>query len=157
MVSDQVKTHGLSKTKFYRHWNSMRNRTLPSYINANAYSHVKISQEWLDFDNFYKDMFESYQKSVEFHGDVNQVTLDRINPLLGYSLENCHWATPKEQSRNKKDTIWVEYKGEKIQLINLTERLNKSYNTVYRRLGRGYTLENALHYEPWQGNRKVCG
>ena len=53
---------------------------------------ITVSEEWLNIDNFLKDMGER----------PKGLSLDRINNDMGYSKENCRWATWKEQSSNKR-------------------------------------------------------
>lgn len=76
------------KTPTYRSWCSMHIRC----SHRKEYSTVDICKSWFDFSNFLKDMGLR----------PNNMTLDRINPELGYYKENCRWATQTTQSRNKK-------------------------------------------------------
>ena len=103
---------------------------------------IAMSDEWLDrscgFDNFVAWSFEN--------GYRNDLTLDRINPNGNYEPSNCRWITIKEQTRNKRNTIWVDYNGKSVQLIELCENLNLKYDTIHDRLiKRGWSLEDVIN------------
>jgi hypothetical protein len=72
-------------------------------------------------------------------------TVDRWpNPHGNYEPGNCRWATPAEQNRNKRNSVWVEHKGERVLLVDLTQGLGLSREMVYGRLKLGWSLEDAL-------------
>jgi hypothetical protein len=90
-------THGMSYSKEYRIWDSMIRRCHNK--NHHAYKSyggrgIKVCDDWRTFDGFFKDMGEK----------PKGMTLERINNDLGYSKENCAWATVAEQSRNRRST-----------------------------------------------------
>ena len=151
LVSKKNTKHGLSTTKFYRHWRSMQDRMSDKYIDRKSYKNISICKRWLKFENFRDDMYKDWIEHNKLFGGRN-TTLDRISVFKGYSKKNCRWATQKEQSRNKKNTIYVEYKGEQIVLIDLCENFNWKFSRIYGRLKRGYSLENAINYKLWQRN-----
>lgn len=104
VVSCGCSNHKMSKTRFYRVWRKMHERCYKTYAtNYKWYGGkgVKISIEWNDFLTFKKDMYESYLKHIENHGE-NDTTLDRIDPTKDYSLSNCRWATWEIQANNKR-------------------------------------------------------
>ena len=101
ITSAKNKTHGMSNTRFYKRWRSMFDRISPKYICAKDYKDVTICERWSKFNNFYKDMFDSYKLHKDIFGE-RQTTLDRVNPFGNYELSNCRWATFSEQNYNTK-------------------------------------------------------
>jgi hypothetical protein len=50
-------------------------------------------------------------------------SVDRIDPERGYSPDNCRWATPTEQSRNRRNVQKVFCDGGFLPWIDVMERL----------------------------------
>lgn len=90
-------SHGKSRTRVYRIWASMVQRaTNPKRKCSKNYIErgISISEDWLKFANFYKDMGDP---PSDLH------SIERVNNDLGYCQENCVWATALEQSRNNRN------------------------------------------------------
>jgi len=89
------RTHGLSGSKIFRTWMSMKDRCLNKRCKDYKYyggRGISIAEEWLSFDNFYKDM-----------GDKpDGFQIDRIDNNEGYFKDNCRWVTPKENCNNRR-------------------------------------------------------
>lgn len=93
-TDNKYRTHGLTKTKVYRTWQTMRKRcSRPGYKYYSSIG-VKVCQRWEDaFENFLADMGEPPSKDH---------SIDRINPFGNYEPGNCRWATRSEQQRNRR-------------------------------------------------------
>lgn len=93
--------HGMTGTRFWKIWTNILTRsTNPNHDYQKKKIKIDICKEWLEFENFKKDMYESYLKHLMIHGKKN-TTIDRINNNLGYCKDNCKWATYKEQRINQ--------------------------------------------------------
>lgn len=103
IVSQKNSKHKMSKSKFYKRWRSMFDRTSPAYICASSYIGINVCKRWNKFDTFFEDMYKPYLKHRSVHGE-RQTTLDRINPFKDYCLSNCRWATFKQQMETRKTT-----------------------------------------------------
>jgi hypothetical protein len=137
---DWNKTHSMSNTSEYKIWNSMKMRCINS--NSESYSYyggrgIKVCDRWINsFENFYEDMGKRPEG----------MSIDRIDVNGDYCPENCRWATMEEQSRNKRDNIHIEYKGQTKILTDWAKEINISVQTLYARLTKyGYSVEEALN------------
>lgn len=100
---------------------------------------ISVCDSWLEkggFGHFLDDM------GIRPEGQ----TLERIDVNGDYSLKNCKWATHKEQQRNKRNTKWVTFSGERMSLAEAVERYSdRPYRTVLDRINRyGWSIEDAL-------------
>lgn len=84
---------------------------------------IKVCSDWLAFENFYRDM------GVRPDG----LTLDRIDSNGNYELNNCRWATRKEQSNNTSTNRRINYVGEMLTIAEVARKTGEKYHTVYSR------------------------
>lgn len=129
--------HGGSKRVEHRIWSHMRGRcnnpTDAAYENYGGRG-IKVCARWDLFENFLADMGPRPEGT----------SIDRIDNDGDYCPENCRWATSKQQGRNKRTTVKVEWKGERLALGDFCEMMGLEYNRVYHRMVRGYTIEQAI-------------
>lgn len=139
-----AKKHGGYGTRLYAIWNSMRQRCLNK--NNHAYGNyggrgITICSEWDDFSKF-KDW--AYRNGYDDHAGRGECTLDRIDVNKGYYPGNCRWATAKEQSLNRRDTILVEYNGEQHSLKEWSQIIGIRYDTMWRRYKKGKSIQEVF-------------
>ena len=124
----------------YPTWNNMINRC--NNPNSNRYDDyggrgITVCDEWLDFNNFRNWANETKTDET--------LTLDRLNNDLGYSPDNCRWATAKEQNSNKRNNLLFELNGEICTLKEWCRRFNVNYLTIYSRIYRdGWDFNTAI-------------
>jgi hypothetical protein len=95
---------------------------------------ISVCERWKKFDAFWKDMGESYFDGAQ---------IDRKDNNAGYSPENCQWATPKENSRNRRNSRFISRGGQTHTLEGWREELSSlSFNDALKRLG--ISLERAI-------------
>lgn len=99
LSSKRSKTHGMRKHRCYGIWAGAKNRCLNPNVKAYILyggRGIRVSEDWMIFDNFWKDMGESY---------FNGATLDRIDPNGNYCKENCRWVEKELQGRNTRKPV----------------------------------------------------
>ena len=84
-------------------------------------------------------------------------TLDRVDNNKGYIRGNLRWASPKTQTRNRRNTLLVDYQGETCLLLDVAAIVGLSYNTVTSRIRRGWSVEKAITTAAKRHCRKVAG
>jgi len=103
ILKEQKTKHGMYGTRFYRIYRHMFDRcNRPKHHAFHRYGGRGIKLLWVSFEDFYRDMYESYKKHVEEFGERN-TSIDRIDNENSYCKENCKWSTPKEQCNNRKN------------------------------------------------------
>jgi hypothetical protein len=89
------RTHGLSKSRAYAVWSSMKQRCLnPRHHSYDNYGGrgISVCQQWLRFENFYADMLDP----------PPGLSIERINNDGDYEPGNCCWADRAQQARNQR-------------------------------------------------------
>jgi hypothetical protein len=122
--------HGYRKNPTYSSWSSARNRANnPNGKDYARYGAVGIGfdKRWDVFENFLHDMGEKPRGT----------TLDRIDGAKGYGPSNCRWATPTEQARNRRCTVYVEVAGKVMPLARYAEQIGLKNSVAYMRMKRG--------------------
>ena len=135
-------THNKSKTRLYRIWAKMKARcTYPGDRAYNEYGGrgITVCDEWLSFEPF-----ESWSVC---NGYSSELTLDRVNNDLGYSPDNCRWATPKQQANNTRKNRVIEYNGISRTLAEWANVTGIRSATIAHRLNVGWSVEDALRKE----------
>ncbi|MFA5252819.1 MAG: hypothetical protein WC454_09595 [Phycisphaerae bacterium] len=90
--------HRGSQTPTYQCWAAMlrrcRNKNTKDYPGYGGRG-ISVCERWLKYENFLADMGER----------PLGLTLDRINNDGNYEVNNCRWATHKEQAQNRRKAI----------------------------------------------------
>lgn len=121
--------HGKSNTHIHDLWMRMIARCQcksgPDY-ETYVKRGIKVCDRWRDsFLNFIEDMG---QRPSPKH------SIDRIDNNKGYSPENCHWVTQKQQMRNMRRNRIVTFNGEKMTMAEAAERSGMDYGALKWRL-----------------------
>ena len=128
------------KEKLYGVWNSIkgrctnpRDKAFPNYGGRG----IGICVEWR------KD-YKAFRDWAMGHGYKSGLWIDRIDCNGPYSPENCRWATPKVQQRNKRNNVVVSIGGKEKSLSEWAEESGIKFATLRRRLKLGWSEEHLL-------------
>ena len=124
-----MRTHGMKRTPAYTTWVQMwarcRDKNLVGYVNYGGRG-ISVCGRWVKFENFIADMG---------HRPAG-TTLDRIDNHKGYFPENCRWATPKQQTRNRRSNVWITYCGKTLCIADWARELKISVPAMHWRWSR---------------------
>lgn len=141
LVVQRCTSHGHAgrkgRTTEYNAWESMKKRC----GNEQGYLDVKVCKRWQDsFEAFLEDMGPK---------PTPQHSIDRIDPTGDYEPSNCRWLPLRAQAANKRNTVWVEWQGQRVSAGVLAKQLGIHRGSLYRVLNRGYSIEEAVaHLKP---------
>jgi hypothetical protein len=95
-----------TKTRLYGIWTGMRkrcqNEAVASWKHYGAKG-IAVCDEWQDY--------QAFKAWALTHGYANDLTIERINPNIGYIPSNCEWITKSENSRRCSVLRWAREKG----------------------------------------------
>lgn len=154
-VSDPAKfrKHGMSKTKFYYVWLSMRDRcSKPSFHNYHSYGGRGIKCMWKSFLDFKHDMYDSYVEHKNKHGRNTQI--ERIDNNGPYSRDNCRWSTRLEQMRNTRRTVFVFYEGTTYTKSEISKKFGMLQSSFNYYQNKGLSVEQISRIKIKRRKRK---
>lgn len=130
---EQNTTHGLSHTRLYEIWCGMKKRCFDE--NSIAYHNyggrgITVCEEW-------RNNFQVFYDWSMANGYRDDLTIERKDVNGDYCPENCCWATNKEQSRNRRETIYYTLFGIKKPLIEWCEYAEIKNSRAYQRYRNG--------------------
>lgn len=140
MISQGNSKHGLCNSKLYHIWSGIKKRCLnPKHDNYKRYGarNISMCDEWLN-------NFQVFYDWAISHGFQDGLTIDRIDNYKGYSPDNCRWITPKEQQHNRRDTIFLTYKGETKSTPEWAEIVKIDRHIIRQRIKAGWSVERTL-------------
>lgn len=140
LITQSKTRHGQSESPEYAIWCGMRKRC----INPNASGFYKygargtmVCERWQLFENFIADMGPrpSSEHSIDRFPDTNG----------HYEPGNCRWATPAEQSRNRRNNITLTFNGRTMLLVEWADEIGIKRKTLRARIFYcGWSIERAL-------------
>lgn len=104
---------------------------------------IAVCERWFRYENFIADMGRKPHP---------EYSLDRIDVSLGYSPENCRWASPKTQMNNRGNNLRTEFQGRTQTLVQWAEEFGMAYETLRARHHKGWSMER-IHATPVRLNQ----
>ena len=121
-------------------WSSMIQRcTNPKHASYKNYGGrgVSVCERWASsFDSFISDMG---RKPSSSH------SIDRLDGNLGYTPENCRWATPSQQANNRRGNVRLKLHGVEMLVIEAARQYGIPERTLYRWVRDGKDVELAIN------------
>lgn len=147
-----MKSHGEAgnrRSAEYKIWSGIKTRCLNT--NARAYSRyggrgIGISERWLKFENFLEDM---NRRPSPRH------SIDRIDGNKFYALNNCRWATPQQQARNRQSLRPLTIDGVTKLLCEWAEISGVPVATMWDRIYQAGWLPAEAVFRPARHGRPL--
>lgn len=131
--------HGMSNTKMYHKWESMKQRCLnpnnPYFENYGGRG-ISVCLEWYDFVNFRDWCLEN--------GYSDDLELDRIDNDGNYEPDNCRFINHVANNYNKRTNARYRFKGKMLTVKELSEVSGINPATIRKRLFKGMTAKEAV-------------
>lgn len=133
-------SHGLRYTVEWTCWSNIKKRC---YLKSRS-DYKYYGGKGIRMDAKWRSDFAAFYASVGPRPSPNH-TLDRHpNNDGNYEPGNVRWATRTEQTRNRRNTRYLEIDGEKVPVVVLAERSGLWPQTVLRRMKRGLAVEDCI-------------
>lgn len=147
-TSTRLTTHGMTKSKIFAVWRSMRGRCrTPSDLGYKNYGGrgIKICERWNVFENFLADMGPTYDQSL---------TIERVDNDGDYTPKNCIWIPKSRQSRNRRSSIYIETPWGRLTIAEAAVKTGISWFAMKNRFDRGWLPEKMFAGKQGKGGRK---
>ncbi len=129
--------HGMSFTKLYSIWRSMKQRCLnkkDKQYHLYGARGISISDKWKTFDGFYRDV----------GAQPPGMSIDRIDNNGNYELGNVRWVSMKVQQNNKRNNILLNAFGKTQNITQWAEEFGLTHKIISKRIQLGWEIEKAV-------------
>ncbi len=145
-LKGQPPTHGMSKTKVYRVWCSMKDRCYrkkcKSFQDYGGRG-IRMSEDWKkSFEKFISDMGERPE---------GYYAVERKDNDGNYERSNCVWATREVQNNNSRHNHLIEFNGKTTTLTKWAISRGMKPITLLMRLKMGWSTEKSLTHPVRKG------
>lgn len=131
--------NGGNATKEYNTWMLMLRRC--HKVGSQDYAQyggrgITVCERWHTFDLFFSDMGAAPSPSH---------SIERLDNERGYEPGNCKWATPKEQRRNQRRAVLIEFAGKSQTPMEWATETGISHKRIHARMKiLGWSVEKTL-------------
>ena len=132
--------HNLTGSRMYNIWTHMNQRCYNPNNSRYANYHdrgITVCDEW-------RNDFMAFRKWALENGYSENLTLDRKDNDGNYCPENCHWTTKRVQNNNRTINHHLILNGVSKTIGEWSSELGIPWTTIYTRLSRGCSVEDAL-------------
>lgn len=139
IMKKQFYKHGMVHTKVYNTYQGILRRC--NRRNGRDYENYRgrgIRCLWKSFEEFYRDMGDPPSRHH---------SIDRIDNDGNYCKINCRWATPEQQSNNRRMCRQIFYRGRTQTISRWAKELGIKYHRLYGRFWYGMSAEKAFSFK----------
>jgi hypothetical protein len=134
-----ARRHGYKHHPLYACWLSMIRRCTKTshrqYQNYGARG-IRVCDRWLNSPgSFIEDMWPTYRPGL---------SIERIDNNGNYAPENCKWADNFEQQRNRRNNVYLVFRGERKTISEWSRVTGLHRASIKDRLDRGWSVDDAL-------------
>lgn len=134
-------THGLSKTRIYTIWKSIKQR----YEDKSSKNYSDYGGRGIIMCAEWSKNFMSFYDWSQKNGYDKSLSIDRIDNDLGYSPENCRWTNNFVQANNTRHNRMIVYEGQSHTMSEWSKITGIKYQKIKDRLNKcGWSIEKTL-------------
>jgi len=127
-------------SRLYEIWTNMKARCRAkrgiSYRNYSSRG-ITVCKEWIQYSVF--------KEWAMLNGYNDNLTIERNDVNGNYEPDNCCFIPRKDQCLNARDTVYVNYRGNRVTLHSLLSESILPRGIIYGRLRLNWPIEKALH------------
>lgn len=148
------KKHWMTNARIFKIYDWIKYRCWDiGNANIAEYQWRWIKNHRQNFEEFYADMWESYEAHVKEFWEKN-TQIDRIDVNWDYCKENCRWATVTEQQNNRRSNHPISYKWKDYATIaDACRDLWLPYVRTLSRINKWRDIDDAL--EIWRVDNSI--
>lgn len=134
--------HSLSYHPLYRIWAKMKTRCYnPNYDRYYDYGGRGISMcsKW-------KNNFKAFYDWAIINNWKLGLTIDRYpNNNGNYKPSNCRWVSRFTQMSNIRANVFLEFKGKRLTIAQVSRKTGVNTSTMYKRKARGFKGKEIIY------------